>query len=117
MIGNSTLQVFGAGMGDNETSEFVSRTLGSRMIRQYDRRKNAFGLSKKVVVNETPRELLTPAEVPIKLGKSAKMQIIFPNDGLPMRLERLAFKPMKFGRRRLKSLGLGGLRKQIEDIS
>ncbi|MEL7123215.1 MAG: type IV secretory system conjugative DNA transfer family protein, partial [Bacteroidota bacterium] len=114
MVGNSTVQVFGVGMGDDETSEFVSKTLGSRIIRQYDRRKTVLGFSKKIVVNETARELLTPAEVTTKLGKSANMQIIFPNDGLPMRLERLAFKSLKMKKRKFRTIGLGGLKKQIE---
>ena len=32
-----------------------------------------------------------------------------------MRLERLAFKPMKIDSTKFKALGLGGLKKQIED--
>ncbi|MEM8527636.1 MAG: type IV secretory system conjugative DNA transfer family protein [Bacteroidota bacterium] len=111
MLGNSTVQAFGAGMGDNETAEFVSKTLGSRIIRRYEKRKGAFGFWKKVIVSETPRELMTPAEVPIKLGKSAKYEIIFPNDGFPMLLERLAHK--RIGN--MKTLGLGGLRNYLED--
>lgn len=114
MIGNSTVQAFGAGMGDNETAEFISKTLGARIIKRYERRKSFWVFSKKVLVNETARELLTPAEVTTKLAKSANIQIIFPNDGFPMRLERLAFKALKFGRRTFKSMGLGGLKKQIE---
>lgn len=115
MIGNSTLQAFGAGMGDNETAEYISKTLGSRIVRRYDKRQNSLGLPQRVVADEIARELLTPAEVTTKLGKSSNMQIIFPNDGLPMRLERLAFKKLKFKKRKFRALGLGGLKKQIED--
>jgi len=114
MIGNSNVQVFGAGMGDNETSEWVSQTLGTKIIKQKERIPGFWGLFRKKVLSETPRELLTPAEVTTKLGKSANMQIIFPNDGFPMRLERLAFKPLQFGKRKFRSIGLGGLNKQIE---
>lgn len=114
MTGNSNVQVFGAGMGDTETCEWVSTTLGNKLIKQKERIPGFWGLFRKKVISETPRELLTPAEVTTKLGKSSNLQIIFPNDGLPMRLERLAFKPLQFGKRKFRSIGLGGLKKQIE---
>ena len=115
MISNSTVQIFGAGMGDPETAEWVSRTLGSRIIRKKEWSKNWLGLPYKKIVDEAPRELLTPAEVTTKLGKTSNLQIILPNEGLPMRLERLSFKALKFGKRKFKALGLGGLKGQIEE--
>lgn len=113
IIGNSTFQVFG--VKDLETAEFVSQMLGSRILRRYEKQKTNLGFQKKVISNETTRELLTPSEVMTKLGSSSNLQIVFPNQGLPMRLERLTFKSMKLGNTRFKALGLGGLKKQIEE--
>ena len=93
MTANSTVQVFG--VNDTETAKWVAEKLGGTMIRRTEKRRDDSVVNKKKVVHEAAYNLLTPSEVSTMLGKGANRQIVFPNDGFPMRLERLAFKPLK----------------------
>ena len=111
MIGNSNSIFFG--VNDLETAQYISDSLGKALKRRTEKR--ASFLEGQKVINETPAELLTAAEVMTKLGKGNNTQIVFPADGMPMRLERLAFKPLKIGGRRFRSFGLDGLRAHFED--
>jgi hypothetical protein len=93
-IANSNTQIFGVGMGDTETAEWLSKSLGEG--------KDENG-------NKAP--LLSPAEVMNTLGKNDPRQVILPCSGvkkvdnLPMRLERLTYKPTLPNFQYLKSKG------------
>lgn len=94
MTANSTVQVFG--VNDIETAEWLSQNLGSAVHRRTDGREGFTKMYRKKVVQENVYPLLTPNEVMNKFGKTSNRQVVMPTDGLPMRLERLAYKPLDF---------------------
>lgn len=94
MTANATVQVFG--VNDVETAEWLSQNLGSAVQRRTDGREGLTKLYRPKVVNENIYPLLTPNEVMTKFGKTTNRQVVMPTDGLPMRLERLAYKPLNF---------------------
>ncbi|MEZ4938752.1 MAG: type IV secretory system conjugative DNA transfer family protein [Crocinitomicaceae bacterium] len=89
IISGSTVQVFG--VNDPETADWVSNRLGVR-INPTKEKKN--WRSRPRVVSERVDSLLTPDEVEDILGKGNNLQIVFPTQGRPMRLERLTYKPL-----------------------
>ena len=88
----STFQVLG--VHDIETAEWVSKKLGSRN-NQF--RKKDKWYKRSEVMRERIDPLLTPDEVSMELGKTSNLQIVFPTQGRPMRLERLTYKPLDYG--------------------
>lgn len=89
VISASTVQAFG--VNDNETSEWISKRLGMRVNSEL-RKTKWFGRGRSVGERIDP--LLTPDEVEYFLGKNSKMQIVFPPNGRPMRMERMSYKPL-----------------------
>mgnify|MGYP002623868776 CR=1 FL=1 len=89
---NSTVQVFG--VNDIETAEWLSQNLGTAVQQRTDGREGVTKMYRKKVVHENVYPLLTPNEVMSKFGKNTNRQVVMPTDGLPMRLERLAYKPL-----------------------
>jgi type IV secretory pathway TraG/TraD family ATPase VirD4 len=83
-VSSSTVQCFG--VNDIETARFISSLLGEKI----QTRKEG-----KRIVSEVPCLLMTPTEVIRELGKTSPMQIVIPNVGPPMRLTRLAHKPVR----------------------
>lgn len=75
-LGSSNIQIFGT--QDQATIDWVSNALG--------------GVSEG---GNDKYPLMRPDEVRNFLGKESPKQIIIPTTGLPMRLERLAYKPIK----------------------
>lgn len=88
-VSSSTVQCFG--VNDIETARFVSSLLGETLQTRKEKEKGG----RKRVVSEIPRPLMTPTEVMRELGKTSPMQIVIPNTGPPMRLTRLAHKPIR----------------------
>lgn len=82
----STMQYFGC--NDLATAERISRRLGKRTTHQ-----NRGGANREKVYREV--DLVTPAEVMQELRSSSALQYLFPSGSLPMRLERVAFKPIR----------------------
>lgn len=82
----STMQYFGC--NDLPTAERISRRLGKCTTS-----KRRSWLSSERVHREV--ELVTPAEVMQELRSSSNLQYVFPSSALPMRLERVAFKPLR----------------------
>jgi type IV secretory pathway TraG/TraD family ATPase VirD4 len=80
---SSTIQLFG--VNDLPTAERFSRRLG-----KWTKRERSRG-------GRTYREcdLATPAELMQELRLSSNLQYVFPPGTLPMRLERVAFKPLR----------------------
>jgi type IV secretory pathway TraG/TraD family ATPase VirD4 len=81
----STMQYFG--VNDLATAERISRRLGKCIAAE---RKGWFTRHKSY----REVDLVTPAEVMMELRSSSNLEYIFPSNALPMRLERVAFKPM-----------------------
>ena len=106
MMANSTVQVFG--VNDINTAEWLSQNLGTAVHRRKDGREGFTKLYKKKVVNEAVYPLLTPNEVMNKFGKTTNRQVVIPTDGLPMRLERLAYKPMNINGNKFRAIGTKG---------
>ena len=75
-LGSSNVQVFG--MNHQDTLEWVASALGGEKDKSSGR-----------------YPLLRPDQVREFLGKESPTQIIIPVNGLPMRLERVAFEPLK----------------------
>ena len=75
-LGSSNVQVFG--INDQATVDWTAKALGGEKDRE---------------ANQYP--LMRPDEVREFLGKDSPTQIVIPATGLPMRLERAAFKPLK----------------------
>jgi type IV secretion system protein VirD4 len=83
----SSSNVLTFGVTDPETAQWVSDDmLGATLhVRKEGKRK----------FNEGPRPLLSAREVMTELGKNEPLAIVFPNDGgFPMRVERMAYKPL-----------------------
>ncbi len=81
-----TMQYFGC--NDLATAERISRRLGRCTTadrRGWDRQ----GGGRREV------DLVTPAEVMQELRSPSNIQYVFPSSTLPMRLERVAFKPLR----------------------
>lgn len=102
---SATSQVFG--IRDLGTAEWISRMLGKRL--------QAPITSRQIWRRRAPsqdrgqsQEICTPEEVMEELGKVRPMQYVFPTEGLPMRLERLAFKPLKIEGYAFRGLPLQG---------
>lgn len=81
----STMQYYGC--NDLATAERISRRLGKCNINQAKGWINREKISRDV-------DLVTPAEVMQELRSSSNLQYLFPSNSLPMRLERIAFKPI-----------------------
>jgi type IV secretion system protein VirD4 len=117
MIGNANAQFFGISMMDTVTAKFISEAAGRLNRVRTEGRHGLLGLFRRRTVSETPREILTPSEVATLIGKGSNKQIFFPaNDGHPVLLERLVFRPMKVGGRKLNALPLDGLRGHFNDF-
>lgn len=82
----STMQYFGC--NDLATAERISRRLGKTSTSQAKSWFNRERITREV-------DLVTPAEVMQELRSSSNLQYIFPSSSLPMRLERVAFKPLR----------------------
>lgn len=93
MVGTSTVQVFG--IRHLETAEWISKQLGKAIRRRTAFQWSLMALFFPRVLHEAAQDLLTPDEVMRMLGKSDNIQIVLPTQGFPMRLERLAYKPLK----------------------
>jgi len=99
-VGNSNVQVFGVKRGDMATAEWLSKTLGTRLRKE------------KNQISGSERMLLTPDQIFFRLSKEKNTQIVLPvESGLPMRLERIAYKP--YGK--FKSLPWNGLKGHFKD--
>lgn len=90
VLSASTTQVFG--VNDTETAEWVSKKLGVRNNRRKRRRK---WYLRGELVSERIDQLMTPDEITVELGKESPLQIVFPTNGRPMRLERMTYRPIK----------------------
>lgn len=82
----STMQYFG--VNDLSTADRISRRLGKHVVRQ------SRGFFKRHT-SYVDADLITPAEVMQELRSSSNLQYVFPSSTLPMRLERVAYKPMR----------------------
>lgn len=98
-ISSSNIQAFG--VTDPETAAWLSEgMLGDTLHFRREGRR---------LINEGPRPLLTAREIMTELGKNEPRAIVIPNDGgFPMRLERMAYKPMVIEGKRFKGLMLDG---------
>lgn len=101
-VSSSTVQLFG--VKDLETAQWASEMLGDFM----SVRTEKTGWVKKRVMSEDARKLATSPEIMEELGKSSPMQFVFPMAGLPMRLQRLAYKPLEIDGNHFKGLPLEG---------
>ncbi|MCA8998767.1 MAG: type IV secretory system conjugative DNA transfer family protein, partial [Planctomycetaceae bacterium] len=81
----SAMQYYG--IDDIETAERISRELGKSTKRVGGR------LSGKPI-SEQVYDVVTPAEVMTELRKNAPLQYVFPTTSAPMRLSRVAHKPI-----------------------
>ncbi|MFK7972787.1 MAG: type IV secretory system conjugative DNA transfer family protein [Bacteroidia bacterium] len=84
---SATIQLYG--VKDNETAKWASEKLGS----QTKKKKTGF-IRRKTIEKETVY-LMEASTVQTTLLKDAPVQIVFPSSGLPMRLERKAFKRLR----------------------
>ncbi len=82
----ATMQYFAC--NDQATAEKISRTLGRSPIRQPSGKNH--GSPEAPLV-----DLVTPAEVLQELRQSSNLQYVFPTSSAPMRLERVAHKPIR----------------------
>jgi type IV secretion system protein VirD4 len=101
-VSSSTVQLFG--VKDLETAKWASEYLGKAVIQ----RKEKTGRFSSRVVSEKESDLATPPEIMEELGKSKPFQYVFPMGGQPMRLHRLAYKPIEIDRIPFKGLPLEG---------
>ena len=90
--GRANVQIFGVSYGDDQTAEWISSVLGSAVYEKTKRKW--YWPFKKTTISTRNNQLYTASEVTQELGKTANMQIVLPSSGFPMRLERLAYKPM-----------------------
>lgn len=95
-----TVQVFG--VSDDATAEWVARKIGGHRI--LDRK----GLIRRKVVDHREADLVSAAAVEQELRKTANIQYVFSSHGPPMRLERMAFKPLSLEGNRFRGLLLEG---------
>ena len=86
-VSSSTVQLFG--VKDLETAEWASEMLGT--YRHQRKERSRF---RKRIVQEDLREWATPEEIREELGKARPFQYVFPTEGLPMRLRRMAYKTL-----------------------
>ena len=84
---SATIQVYG--VKDNETAKWISEKLGSRT------KVNKTGFIKRKTVGKETVYLMEASTIQTTLLKDAPVQIVFPSSGLPMRLERKAFKRLR----------------------
>jgi len=108
VVSASNTQILG--VNDPETAEWVSKRLGSRRNKTIKKEK---WYSHGEVIKERIDPLLSIDEVESELGKNTELQIVFPVQGRPMRLERITYKPLPFGRS-LDSIGYS-LKGHFED--
>lgn len=99
---SSTVQLFG--VRDLATAQWASQFCGKDLYQRND----GPGVWRRRVAQEQPRELSTPEEIMEELGKDRPMQFVFPTSGLPMRLSRLAFKPLTVNGHKFEGLPLEG---------
>ncbi len=95
ILANSTIQVFA--VNNMKTAEWVSQDLGEARQRRTERRRGCLGFFFPRTVHETALPLLTPNEVMNKFRKSDNIQYVRTTEDYPMLLERVSFKPLKFG--------------------
>lgn len=95
-----TVQVFG--VSDEETARWVSQKLGKHRV------PDKAGLLFRMVVGMREEDLVPSEEVEQVLGKTSDIQYIFRSGNPPMRLRRIAYKPLTIEGRRFKGLPLGG---------
>lgn len=101
-VSSSTVQLFG--VKDLETAQWANELLGKSL----NKRKERNGYFRKKVVAEKIQELATSSEIIEELGKSRPLQYVFPMDGLPMRLHRMAYKTIQVEGNTFKGLSLEG---------
>lgn len=82
----STMVYFG--VNDLATAERISRRLGKHVVCQTRGFINRQKMYREV-------DLVTPTEVMQELRSSSNLEYVFPSNTLPMRLERVAFKPLR----------------------
>ncbi|MDW3195875.1 MAG: type IV secretory system conjugative DNA transfer family protein [Cytophagales bacterium] len=82
-IANSTLEFFG--VHDLETANYISSLLGNRIEKV---KNNGKDFEKKL-------PLMTAQEVMTYLAKNRNRMLVFPVDGLPLRLERVGYKRVR----------------------
>lgn len=94
--GSSTTQIYG--IRDLETAAWAARMLG----------KHQPGKGGQGGVPGPARDLLTPEEIMEEFGKDKPKQLVLTPNGRPMRLERLAYKPLVVNGHRFNGLPLDG---------
>jgi type IV secretion system protein VirD4 len=100
-ISSSTGQFLG--VRDLATAQLANQLCGKDLYQRHDQK-----LWRARVAQEQPRELITPEEIMEELGKDRPMQFVFPTNGLPMRLQRIAYKPLTINGHRFEGLPLEG---------
>ncbi len=87
LLSCSDLQCYGIKDTDLESLEFIAKALGKYTCRRGGRFRGR-------PVSESIYDLMTPAEIAVQLRKTNPLQIVFPASSAPMKLERLAHKPV-----------------------
>ncbi len=102
IVANSTTQIFG--VKDMETAQWVSEMMG---VAKIEEKESQGFLKKKKTISEKEYPLLTPDEVMNKLGENDNYQLVRTSSGFPFRLERCAFKPLRFGGKKFREFSPG----------
>lgn len=85
-VSSSNVQLFG--VNDTDTARWASERIGQAL------RKETKGMIRKRTVSKETIKLMTPDEIMSYCGKDSNRGIVIPVTGYPMRLERMAYKPL-----------------------
>lgn len=91
------------GVRDLGTAQWASQMCGKDVYRRVEGK-----LGRGRVAQEQPREMYTPEEIMEAFGKDRPMQLVFPTNGLPMRLRRMAYRPLTINGNHFEGLPLDG---------
>lgn len=98
----STIQAYG--VRDNDTAEWLTKKMGNQI--EYERTGRLWSKKREVKKHIVP--LMDASKILNTFQKNIPYELVFPPEGQPMFLERMAFKPMNLEGRQFRGLSLAG---------